>query len=325
MIWRIITGAVLAVVLAFGGALGLVFTQNPKDMSGQSAVDFSLWANDSGEDAAPLQPLRMADGYDLMVRTYGGADNVPLLVILHGAGWHGLGLDKLANGLSGHADVIVPDLRGHGTSPGERGTLSYIGEFEDDLARMIYMLKKPDQKIIMAGHGAGGGLVMRFAGGPFGGLLDGAVLLAPSLGPKAVTVRQTSDGWNHVLSRRILGLRFLNSFGITALNHLPVVQINMPKDVLDGPIGDTATTSYSYNLNASYGPHRDYLADVAALPPFIVIAGTADPLSVADQYAPTMGAVTDKGRYDLLLGASHLGVVDDPRTLGIIKGFLDEF
>lgn len=325
MILKILIRIAIAIGITLLVAMVLIFTQNPTEMSGEGGLDFTQQLQSGDGNPAPLQPLRMADGYDMMIRTYGGADNVPLLVLVHGSGWHGLQFDTLAKGLAGVADVVVPDLRGHGTNPGERGDINYIGEYEDDLARMILLLKKPDQKVIMAGHSAGGGFVVRFAGGQYGSMLDGAVLMAPFLKYNAPTMRPDAGGWTNALTRRIIGLSILNSFGITGLNHLPIIQLNMPREVLDGPLGDTATTSYSYRLNTSYGPRSDYLADVAALPPFVLIAGTADEAFVADQYAPTLGAATDEGRYDLLLGANHLDVVDDPRTLGIIKGFLDEF
>lgn len=325
MILKILMPIVISICLTLAVAVILVFSQRPIEMEGEGGLDFTRQLQSGDGDPAQLQPLRMADGYDMQIRTYGGADDVPLLVLVHGSAWHGLQFDSLAKGLAGKADVVVPDLRGHGTTPGMRGDITYIGELEDDLARMILMLKKPDQKVIMAGHSSGGGLVVRFAGGRYGNMLDGAVLMAPFLSHKAPTTREASGGWSHVLLRRIIGLSILNTFKITAFNHLPIIQFNMPKVVLDGPLGDTATTSYSYRLNTSFAPRSDYLADIAALPPFVLVAGTTDEAFFADQYAPTMGAVTDKGRYELLLGASHLDVVNDPRTQGIIEGFLDEF
>ena len=325
MIFKILKPVVLSIVITLVVATVLVFTQRPKEMSGEGGLDFSNQLDAGRADAAPLQSVPMRDGYDLKVRTYGGADNVPLLVILHGYAWHGLQFDSLASSLAGNADVIVSDLRGHGTAPGLRGDIDYIGQFEDDLADLIKAVGKPDQPVIMAGHSSGGGLVVRFAGGEHGDLLDGAMLLAPFLHHNAPTMRKNAGGWNSVLLRRIIGLSILNAFQIKALNHLPIVQFNMPKAVLEGPLGDTATTSYSYRLNTSFAPRGSYLEDVAALPRFVLLAGSADEAFVSSQFAPTMGAVTDKGRYDMILGANHLDLVNDPRTLGIMKGFLDEF
>lgn len=325
MAFDIFKRILISIVIILVVAVILVFTQRPKAMSGEGGLDFSLQLESGSETPAPLLSIPMRDGYDLKVRTYGGADSVPLLVLVHGSGWHGLQFDNLGKALQGNADVIVPDLRGHGTAPGRRGDVDYIGQYEDDLADMITAVAKPGQKVIMAGHSSGGGLVVRFAGGEHGDLLDGAVLMAPFLKHNAPTTRPNSGGWAHVLTRRIIGLSILNTFQIKALNHLPIIQFNMPQVVLDGPLGDTATIAYSYRLNASYAPRNKYLEDVAALPPFVLLAGGADEAFLAQEYAPTMGAVTDRGRYELMTGASHLDIVDDPRTRAVIEGFLNEF
>ena len=325
MIFKILKAVVISIVITLVVATVLVFTQRPKEMSGEGGLDSSKQLDAGRAEAAPLQSIPMRDGYDLKVRTYGGADNVPLLVILHGSAWHGLQFGSLASDLAGNADVIVPDLHGHGTAPGRRGDIDYIGQLEDDLADLIKAVAKPDQPVIMAGHSSGGGLVVRFAGGEHGDLIDGAMLLAPYLHHNAPTMRENAGGWNSILLRRIIGLSILNTFQIKALNHLPIVQFNMPKAVLEGSVGDTATTSYSYRLNTSFPPRGSYLEDVAALSRFVLLAGSADEAFVSSQFAPTMGAVTDKGRYDLILGANHLDLVNDPRTLGIMSEFLDEF
>ncbi|WP_298857114.1 alpha/beta fold hydrolase [uncultured Sulfitobacter sp.] len=325
MIFRILKQVVISIGVTLVVATVLVFTQNAKEMSGEGGLEFARLLERDVSAPAPLQSVPMRDGYRLQVRTYGGADNVPLLVLVHGSAWHGLQFDSLASNLADKADVIVPDLRGHGTAPGRRGDIDYIGQLEDDLADIITAMAKPDQPVIMAGHSSGGGLVIRFAGGEHGAMLGGAVLLAPFLHHRAPTMREDAGGWNEVLMRRIIGLSILNTFQITAFNHLPIIQFNMPKTVLEGPLGDTATTAYSYRLNTSFAPRGNYLEDVAALPKFVLLAGGADEAFVSSQYAPTMGAVTDKGRFDMILGASHLDIVDDPRTLGIMEGFLDEF
>ncbi|WP_299416388.1 alpha/beta fold hydrolase [uncultured Sulfitobacter sp.] len=325
MILTILKRVVISVVITLLVAVALVFSQSPRKMAGEGGLDFTRQLESVGDAPAPLQSVPMRDGYALQVRTYGGADDVPLLVLVHGSGWHGLQFDNLGKALQGKADIIVPDLRGHGTAPGRRGDVDYIGQLEDDLADLITAVAKPDQKVVMAGHSSGGGLVVRFAGGQHAEMIDGAVLLAPFLKHNAPTTRQDSGGWTQVLMRRIIGLSILNTFRITALNHLPIIQLNMPKVVLEGPLGHTATTSYSYRLNESYAPRSAYLDDIAALPPFVLLAGKTDEAFYAEQYAPTMAAVTDKGRYELMTGATHLDIVDDPRTKAIIEGFLNEF
>ncbi|MEP1942110.1 MAG: alpha/beta fold hydrolase, partial [Sulfitobacter sp.] len=146
-------------------AMGLIFTQGPMDLTGEGGLDFSQQLANGRAHPAPLQSLPMRDGYPLQLRTYGGADDVPLLVLVHGSGWHGLQFDSLGKALEGHADVVAVDLRGHGTAPNRRGDIDYIGQFEDDLADLITAVAKPNQKVILGGHSSGGGLVVRFAGG----------------------------------------------------------------------------------------------------------------------------------------------------------------
>jgi pimeloyl-ACP methyl ester carboxylesterase len=315
----------LSIAIVLLGALVLIFTQNPKPFAGAGGLDLSRQLESGRAVAAPLLEVPMRDGYALKVRRYGGADDVPLLVLVHGSGWHGLQFDNLASSLEDVADVVVPDLRGHGAAPGRRGDVDYIGQLEDDLADLIVSVAKPGQPVIMGGHSSGGGLVIRFAGGAHGDMLDGALLLAPFLKHNAPTVREDAGGWTPVLTRRNIGLSILNTFQITALNHLPVIQLNIPRAVPEGQLGDLATVEYSYRLNESFAPRRSYLEDVAALPRFVLMVGGADETYVSSAFAPTMGAVTDRGRYDMILGATHLGLVDDPRVEAITKGFLDEF
>ncbi|QUJ77819.1 alpha/beta fold hydrolase [Sulfitobacter albidus] len=322
---KIILSIAASFVVTLMVAVGLAFSQEPQVPEGGGGLDFSEQLGGSDTAPAPLQSVPARDGYAMQYRRYEGAEGAPLLVLVHGSGWHGLQFDSLAKALQGKADVIVPDLRGHGTAPGRRGDIDYIGQFEDDLADLIDSQRRPGQAVILGGHSSGGGLVIRFAGGAYGETLDGAVLLAPYLQHDAPTTRSASGGWAHVALRRIIGLSILNTFRISVFNHLPVIAFNMPQDVLDGPLGDTATTRYSYRLNTGFAPRRDYLADVAALPPFLLLAGSRDEAFVAELYGPTMADATEKGRYLVLNGATHLDIVNDGRTRAEIEAFLDGY
>ena len=231
----------------------------------------------------------------------------------------------LVSNLAKTAEILVPDLRGHGVNPQPRGDVAYIGQLEDDMADLIKTYKRDDQKVILAGHSSGGGLVVRFAGGAHGDLIDGAIMMAPFLKYNAPTTRKNSGGWAQPLTRRIIGLSMLNNIRVTVLNHLVAIQFAMPDEVLNGPLGQTATVAYSYRLNQSYAPRNAYLQDIAALPEFMVIAGTADEAFVADQYAPLMRGVTDKGEFHLVNGVDHLEIVNAPQTQIYIEAFLDKY
>lgn len=324
MLAKVVISLALSAAIPAGIALGLIASQSPVTLDGTAGLDFSAQLQRERVEPLPLTAVPMRDGFALQVRHIRGPEKAPLVVLVHGSGWNGAQFDPLARALADQAEVLVPDLRGHGALPGRRGDLEYIGQFEDDLADLIAAYRRSDQKVVLLGHSSGGGLVVRMAGGKHGKAFDAAILLAPFLKYNAPTTRPNSGGWAHVLTRRIIGLTMLNAVKIRALNHLTVIQFAMPQQVLDGPLGHTATTSYSYRLNSSYAPRSDYEADIAALPRFLLVAGAEDEAFVADGYQPLMKAVTDQGVYNVISGVGHLDVVDDPRTLTAIRDFLDE-
>lgn len=321
MQWAVLTGVIM-LLLPFG----LIISQWSGHDRGTGApgLDFGRLPVADAPAATP-ESWRAPDGAILALRRYPSAQaEAPLVVMIHGSGWHGLQFDQLAKRLAatGLADVLVPDLRGHGENPAQRGDIAYIGQFEDDLAALIEAEKRPGQPVIALGHSSGGGLVVRFAGGNHGALLGGAVLMAPFLGHSAATTRPNSGGWARPLVRRIIGLAILNRLGFRALNGLKVIQFRFPDAVLDGPLGHTATRAYSYRLNTSYAPRADLAADAEALPPFLLIAGEQDEAFIAAQYQPTLTAITDKGTYALIPDAGHLDVVDSESSFQALVGWL---
>jgi len=324
---KIALSAVASVAITGVVALGLIASDRPvADLrSDGEGLDFAV-INTAAADV-PLQSYTARDGATLGFRRFdSGQADAPLVVAVHGSGWHGMQFNGLGAALAGQglADVIAPDLRGHGPTPQRRGDIDYIGQFEDDLADLITQQARPGQRVILLGHSSGGGLVIRFAGGAHGSLISGAILLAPYVQYDAPTQRPNSGGWARVLTRRTIGLSMLNMAGITALNHLTSIQFTFPAAVLDGPLGHTATRAYSFVLNTSYSPRRDWQSDIAALPPFLLVAGRLDEAFFADQYEPTFSAITDQGQYQLV-DSQHLNVVDTPQTLDAIVDYLREF
>jgi alpha-beta hydrolase superfamily lysophospholipase len=323
---KLLTSVALVPVIYLGISGGLTLSQRPAEIAPTAGegLDFTQTLASDLSGLSSSQPIKMRDGTDLSVRRYGEPGNGPLVALLHGSGWHGMQFHGLATALAQDADVIVPDLRGHGVAPQRRGDVDYIGQFEDDLADLITSITVPNQQVALVGHSSGGGLVVRMAGGDHGGLIDKAVLLAPFLKYNAPTTRQNSGGWTRPLSRRLIGLSMLNQIGLKAFNHLTAIQFAMPRAVLDGPLGDTATTAYSFRLNTGFAPRADYEKDIAALPEFLLICGTADEAFVAQEYEPLMSALNDKGTYELIPDVGHLDVVNDSRTALLIKGMLHD-
>lgn len=320
----------LPVLISFGIfiaiALGLILSQPVARLGHGPALDFDRILSRSQEtpQGAAFQrtSYAMRDGTRLPVTRVAeqGSESMPLVVMVHGSGWHGGQFDRLAWALRDVAEVRAITLRGHGADPVRRGDVDYIGQLEDDLADLV--ADAEGRKLVMLGHSSGGGLVIRFAGGVHGQKLHHAVLLAPFLKYNAPPMRENSGGWAVPLGRRLIGLSMLNLARITAFNHLTAIQFNMPRQVLDGPHGHMATLAYSFRLNTSYAPRNDYLDDIAKLPAFTLIAGREDEAFKSELYEPTMTPANFGGRYLLLDGVGHLDVVTAPATEAAIREVL---
>lgn len=285
------------------------------------SIDFSQMMIDYS-DMPSLQSYRARDGASLDYRYY-PSDSNKLLILLHGSGWHSQQFYPLAKYISeqGLAQVVTPDLRGHGLHPQRRGDIDYIGQFEDDLADLIDEIRPKPRSgpIIMGGHSSGGGLAIRFAGGQYGQLVDAYLLLAPFIFYNAPTTRPNAGGWAKPYTARIIGLTMFNNLGIHQLDYLTCITFNMPKEVRNG----TETLAYSFRLNTSFSP-RDYKQDLSSITqPLLLIAGTADETMFAEQYLPLISLYT-QGRVELLSEVNHMGVVVGAEVRPVVKSWLEE-
>jgi alpha-beta hydrolase superfamily lysophospholipase len=332
MIAKLIAIAGGSVAVYFVVALALVASSTPPAQSGPSTggagLDFTAAMAADLSDLPPQASYPARDGTLLPYRRYPGAAG-RYVVLLHGSGWHAMQFHAMAGRLAaaGLGTVIVPDLRGHGEAPVRRGDVDHVGQFEEDVADLIAMLRREaggEAQVVLGGHSSGGGLVVRFAGAEYGPMADAFVLMAPFLKYDAPTTRPNSGGWARPATRRIVGLTMLNAVGVTALNHLPVISFAMPRAVLDGPLGHTATTRYSFALNTSFAPRSDYASDLKTLAgrPFLLVAGADDEAFFADRYEATIAPHAPGGAYVLLPGVGHLGVVSDEAAIAAVSRFI---
>lgn len=313
-------------------ALVLIISNSPKSDLGREVdsktLNFSDVTSQDMSELAELQTLKIDNASPVDYRYY--QSTLPtnrLIVLIHGSGWHSMQYAQMATHLAGKGlgHVVTPDLRGHGENPQRRGDLDYIGQLEDDIAAIITDLKnKHDIKqVIIGGHSSGGGLVIRMAGGKHGIIADGCLLMSPFLKYNAPTMRPDAGGWTSVLVRRTIGLSMLNNIGITALNHLVSIQFDMPPSIREGPLGHTATLAYSYRLNTSYAPRSDYEKDVAAISkPMLLLVGENDEAFKAQEFQPTLSALTKHGEYGLIPGLGHLNLTHDQATFDAIENWL---
>ena len=211
-VWLLIWSAVVAGLIIFG-------TAKPPDAATAITEPFS--AIDVG--ALPeLLRYKARDGARLSYREY-RATGTRVAVLLHGSAGSSVDMHPLALALQrAGTTALVPDLRGHGANR-PHGDIAYVGQLDDDLADFI-INRKPQfaqSTWTILGFSSGAAFGLRFgAESPAGQLVDRYVLVSPYLRYNAPSIRHSEPGaaapqsWAAVSTGRIIGLTFLNHFGV---------------------------------------------------------------------------------------------------------------
>ncbi len=271
-------------------------------------------ADRSGEPEVAF--LRVRDGLDLAYRHYRSDAPVAALMV-HGAAGHGGHLHLLAEALSrrGLAEVYLPDMRGHGLSGRRRGNMvTYAEQMRDDLVDLIGLVdsRSPQATVVVGGHSAGGGLVLRLASSPVATRIAAYLLLAPFLGAQSPTTRPGLGGWIRPMPRRVRALAELNRRGVTWLNELPAMEFNQPLSTLDG----RECLSWSFNTMLAFGP-ANWKRDLAAIGddrPVLVVAGDGDECFRPDAYAAALAEAAPRAEVRILEGVGHWDLLVEPRV-----------
>jgi pimeloyl-ACP methyl ester carboxylesterase len=210
-----------------------------------------------------------------------------------------------------NAEVYSLDLRGHGSSDGKPGDVSYIGQYVDDIADVVASIKllKPTGKIIIAGHSMGGGISLRYAMKENAPDVDGYLLFAPQLGDNAPTnvfpedaQRQQDESFMAIDLSRLIGLALLNSLNITHWNDMPVFFFNLPAEM--------GVNKYSFRSTASMSP-TDYKKGLQSVDkPLLVIVGENDEAFNVNAYQSAIDTYS-KGEFHMIKGQTHNGVRHD--------------
>ncbi|RXG30331.1 alpha/beta hydrolase [Leeuwenhoekiella palythoae] len=267
--------------------------------------------------------ISMRDGAALFSRRY-AANCKTVLLLLHGSGSESRYLQSLAGRLAQEdlATVLTPDLRGHGRNLLLHSDIDHIGQLEEDLEDFLFYAQHELQaeKIVLAGHSSGGGLVLRYLASAKHPQVDQAILLAPYLGHDAPTVKQNSGGWVSVGVKRWVGLAMLNGIGVTAYNDKPVLFFNRPKayeDPLQAP-------SYSYRMAVNFAPTH-YQHDIIKLKtPTLVLVGNADESFYPERFQEVFEPAAAFTRVQRIPKANHLNIIKNEEVLTQIRELLLE-
>ncbi|GAX88743.1 alpha/beta hydrolase [Effusibacillus lacus] len=281
-----------------------------------------VYVNPSQYPVPDLQPYATGDGNELYCRYYpGAAETATAIILIHGISEDSKYLYPYAQKISstGLAHVYTPDLRGYGPKAARLGDIDYIGQLENNLADLVKHIKKQllnVKNVVMAGHSAGGGTAIRFAGSQYADCVDSYLLLAPHLGPGNPTERP-GDGHHKLHMGRVIVLSMLDAIGIKRWHGLPVIELyKRPEELHDG-----LAAKLSFRLLLSRMPMK-YKRNLKKLTkPTLVLVGAEDEVFYADRYEALLGMYT-KAQVHIVPESNHDGLLESPISYELTANWL---
>jgi non-heme chloroperoxidase len=300
------------------------FTANPS-----VNLSYTAFAGLSAIDVATLPPpsfFSARDGLKLGFRCY-EADSRIQLVLIHGAGCFADQMHQIADRVAktGRARVYTLNMRGHGLSEGERGhAVTGARQIVEDVSEFLMWLKarRPNDRIVLAGHSAGGGVVLGVSRTRARDLVSGYIFLAPYLGLGSPTIRPHFGGWVKVRGRIFRALILLNLFGIKRFNQTTVVEFNMDACLHDPRF----VRDWSFNTTLAFGP-GNWLADATTIPaekPVLVLAGELDECFVQALYPEAFQIIAPHANMPAIGPRGHWNILVDPWAIAALEAWLDE-
>ncbi len=326
-------GKIIAILIGIPILLALVFAfaviQLPRksfEPEEISRMDFDILTDVNFTSIPRVINFTARDGVLLPYRIYkGSTPSNRKIYLLHDVGWHGMEFDTLARSIaySGIADVIVPDLRGHGASPARRGAAEYPNQLVDDLADLIHETSTPEDNIIIGGYSFGGGLAINFAASNQADIADRYILFAPFLGFNSPVDRPKPDPWLQPMLRKIAGLKIFNAIGMNLFGDSIVLQLTYPRSFLAKDLGYTITREITWNMFTSFNPESVLEEGLGAMkPPVLVILARQDELFSSSQYKSVLAQYTDGADVQILENTNHMNLLNSPKILSIIQNWL---
>lgn len=246
-----------------------------------------------------------------------------VMVLLHGISEDHQYLAPFASFIAdqGLATVYTPDLRGYGQYTNKKGDITYIGQHEADLTDFLIYLKQihPNALLILAGHSAGGGTVLRFSKTSAKRYVDAYILLAPMVHYRAPIIpimRQNRLGL--LFKKKLIALHVLERIGIRKLHHQIVYHNPKPKEKIHG----RETLALSFRLFVSRYP-SDYRQTIQQLTnPTLVLVGNSDEVFIPEAY-PALFSDVHLVQTQIIHGADHDGILRHKTALMRVKDWIE--
>ena len=314
--WLLRLFLALPVLVIVGLAAAIAFNspgRPPVLPAGNSIPGIEAWP---WPELPAVQSVTARDGARLNYRLYPGRPD-RAVVLVHGSTGSSAEMLQLARALqAAGASVYAIALRGHGGSGPRNGDVSYVGQLDDDIVDIVKAvgIDRPGVRRTLAGFSAGGGLVLRFAGGTQAKLFDDYLAIAPFIAVDSPTNRPNAGGWADVAIPRIVGLTVLHRVGIDWFEGLPAVHY-----ATDAPADDRRTPVYSFRLVMSLQLGTDWRSVLARIDrPTRIVVGADDELFRADQFAPLLAAINPRIGVTVVPGQAHLAMIATPAATAAV-------
>lgn len=212
-----------------------------------------------GVDSMRTSLFTHSDGYTVPYYEWESNQKARLVVL----GIHGITPDldqwmKLASHLTESlpVDVHLPVLRGYKPNKQNRGDIPGQTQYDNDLQEMIAELKQEYDQVIVIGHSAGCGNVMRSIKEDPGSFYP--VLLAPFIHPEMKVFREQEtkdeDPNYKIFNIRAILAHTLTRFGLKIAGKIPVVKIPLREQPL---YTDSQIHSYTLSYRLMTGRFLD--------------------------------------------------------------------
>lgn len=249
----------------------------------------------------------LSDGYELTFRHYRtpqGSETA--FVLVHGSAGYGAQFHAIAQTLCAQhgIDAYTLDMRGHDAAAAKRGHgVPDTNRLCEDLRQFLEIVVTRFPKVVLGGHSAGGGLVLRAIRNGIDDIISGYVFLAPYLGLGSPTIRPHFGGWVHIKSGLLAGICVANFFGIRRFNDETVISF----DLTSCPDAWRYTPRWSFNMLLAFGPDTwsSKALPIASNKPVLVLAGSADQCFVPRSYSEAFSSLAPHCKVVIVDGCGH--------------------
>jgi acylglycerol lipase len=250
---------------------------------------------------AGLGSIKLADGTKLAYREWPKPDADITFAVVHGLGEHSGRYARFAEGMAKHGmSTYALDLRGHGESDGQRGHVDAWSQWIDDVSAFVKHVEGlAGAEVVPLGHSFGGAALLSTV---LAGKLANSkrfVLSSPAL-----KLKLQAPAWKTAVapfaSRIVPRLAMDNEVDPASVSRIPEVVAAYRDDPLVH--GRISSRMYTEWQNATV----DILARAGQIQiPFLILAGTADPLIDPDGSRRLHELTPSLSRLNLLEGRYH--------------------